>query len=377
MKKLILLILVFLLVFSFSACNEKTPDESSAFPSEGESSADESSETGDSELLKETDTVTWTVKLPECFSEYREGVVRYSSIDPESDFAKDAVEFAEAKLNKYYGEHPGTVSFEITGLEIDFPQTNWYVNDYYYNSIRRNNDLLNNFLIIRFRFNIEMSEGSEFLFPDSDLSQPIEGHMFIVYDAENIYGNEYDVDGYLWKHFTGNLWPWTDYYDVSDERLFEVFYSRNRPDQYPLHTFIEADGEDAAAAVDCMREYLEKGLENDPAVLSYEIINIEPDINHTNWYINTVQWTDFSFGTLWQNVICLNVTFLMDVDDAAEKFGEFSAPWGDYDNIPVEYNFYLVRNYDRWEVFDGSGFPHDAFDDLTDIDLIRAINMLP
>ena len=379
MKKIVSLVLVLLLVFLFSSCNKEAPGENSSLPSGSESSVDESSETDDSEFLKQTDTVTWSVEIPECFSEYREGVVRYSNIDPESSLARAAVEFAMKYLEKTFSENPEIESYEITSVEIDISQTNWYINEYYYSYIIGNYDLLNNFLIVRYRCNIKIFENIEhrISFPDLDLNEPVEGHLFIIFDLENIYPGEYNVEGFLWKHFNGNVWPWTDYYEVTDEKLFEVFYSRNRPNQYPLHTFIESESEDAASAVDCMRKYLENGLKNDPAVLSYEILNIEPDINHTNWYINTVQRTDFSFGTLWQNVICLNVTFLMDVDDTAEKFGEFSASWGDYDNIPVEYNFYLVRNYDRWEVFGGSTYPHDAFDDLTDIDLIRAINMLP
>ncbi|MBQ7873596.1 MAG: hypothetical protein IJ306_00330, partial [Oscillospiraceae bacterium] len=132
MKKIVSLVLVLLLVFLFSSCNKEAPGENSSLPSGSESSVDESSETDDSEFLKQTDTVTWSVEIPECFSEYREGVVRYSNIDPESSLARAAVEFAMKYLEKTFSENPEIESYEITSVEIDISQTNWYINEYYY-----------------------------------------------------------------------------------------------------------------------------------------------------------------------------------------------------------------------------------------------------
>lgn len=371
MKKIVSVFIIFTLLFSFSSCGTENPSD---FPTSSESEGSPISENKETSNSEETIV---TVSLPGCFSEYRKGVVKRSNFDTDGDLAENAVEFTEKYLSKTYSEDSEIESFEITDIEIDMNTTDYNINIYYNGDDYKNDDLINSFVVVRYRCDIKVYDGIEYprIFTDRDPNEPIEGHLYLMYDPGDIYAVGYELDGYFWKVVNSNPWDWNDKIH-SDEEIFENIYARNNPDVFPLHTDIEENSEDTAAAVDCLKEYLESGLKNDPAVLGYEILKIEPDINHTNFYINTVQQTDFSLSSLLNGVICLNVSYVMDIDENAEKLGEFSAPFGEYDNVPVEYNYYLVRNYDEWEVFGGSTYPHDAFDDLTDEKIIEAINSL-
>ena len=89
MKKLVALILVLFLICGCSVPEEPIIDEPQSEPEASSESSFESS----SELTEEKEPPV--LKVPESYYAYRKGVVNYSTIDPESDFAKSAVDFID------------------------------------------------------------------------------------------------------------------------------------------------------------------------------------------------------------------------------------------------------------------------------------------
>ncbi len=360
MKKFLSVILILLLL---SSCTKPIPEKPIELPPEIPST-------------EEPEPAPLTVDLPSYFYEFRPGVVRYTSIDPESDFAKSAVNFVKAYLTKQYSENEEIESFEITDVEVDINDTNWHVNTWLYNQSIKSEDILNNFLIIRYRSNVKMKEGLDYYssFPDQDLSEPIEGHIWAVYDSENKY-NYTGLEGHKWKHFNGNLWSWNDTLHTEEE-MFYKFYSR-KTDHLPLYAYLEEDDDLTVLAAEQTKENLKNALELDKNVISYEIFDAKANINHTNFAINT-GFRDIMPGHLVSYFLCVNISWKMDLVDnpSIYKDSVYGGFHYDYDDIPIEHSLYLLFDGGDWITVGSSTFPFDAFDDLTEEDLIEAINGL-
>ena len=335
MSKLISLFLIFTLIFS--ACSDtKTPVTPEEMPKD--------------------EPFRSVVAAPEYFYEFRKDVVKYSSIDPESDFAKTAVDFVRAYLEKQFSENEEIESFEITDIEIDMNGTNWQINANLYGESLKNEDILNNFLVIRHRPNIKMKEGldSYWSFPDEDFSKPIEGHYYVIYDPEDKY--DYSaLEGYDWKVWNLNWWSWNNNIHTEEE-MFDVFYARKN-EYLPIYTNLQENDKLAVLAVEYVKENLNNTLKNNPDIFIYEILYIEANINHTNWYINTLQYPNCTVNNLENHVICVSYKILEN-------------------STIFESNVYLLYDCGEWIELDSSKYSIDAFDDLTEEQLIGAISSM-
>lgn len=358
MKKLLSVFLAFLL---FCSCGENLPDEPSELP-----------------LLEEpvSENEPLTVNPPKSLCEFRPGVVKFSSIDPESDFAKGAVDFVKAYLDQMYSQYDYIESFEVTDVEIDMNTTSWWLNIYYYDDTITSEDITNNFLVIRHRTNVKVEDGvTIYDFGDADLSEPLEGHFSVIYDSEDKYEFE-SLNGYDWKIFNRNYWPWIDNIH-SEEDIFNTMYSFDSI-ALPLHTNLKPEDALVISAVEQTKENLESALKLDRNVLNYEIIDVKANINHTNFAINTNQFKNIRTDTLETLALCINISWKMDLTDnpSIYKDSVFGGFHYDYDNIPIEHSLYLLCDGGKWITVGSSTYPFDAFDDLTDEKLIELINGL-
>lgn len=321
---------------------------------------------------------TLSVNAPAYFYEFLEGVVKYSSIDPKSDFAKSAADFARAFLENEFSENENIESFEITDVEVDMNTTNWNINTWLYNSEIKSEDVLNNFLVVRFRSNIKAKEGTTPVsFLDHDWSEPLEGHLFLIYDPEDKYDLFFGtLPEYDWEIWNRNFWSWVDDYHT-EERMFDVFYARKN-EYLPIYTHIKENDGLALLAEEQVRTRLENELSSDPNILSYEIIDVEANINHTNWYINTLQYSDYDTGTLGGYILCVSKRWKMDVSENAEINPDsfYGGVYYEFDDVIIEHNSYLVLDGGEWIEIGSSAYPFDAFDGLTEEQLIEAINNL-
>lgn len=340
MKKLLAILLVLLLL-----CSCKTLPETS----EPENTQEE---------IPEEEPFRSVVVAPEYFYEFRRDVVKYSSINPESDFAKSAVEFVKAFLEKTFSENKEIESFKITDVEADINTTNWNVNAYSYPSDIKNKDLLNNFLVVRFRCIVnpkgDLKSPIEGL--DHDYNEPLEGHLWLIYDPDDKYDFlKTEIPEQGWKVWNKNFWEWND--DIhTEEEMFDVFYARKN-ENLPIYTNLEEDDELSLLAAEYARTNLENSLKNDPNILTYQILDIKANINHTNWYINTLQYPDYTVNTLENNIVCISYRWMEDLKIS-------------------ERNLYLLYDCGEWITLDASPYPFDAFDDLTEEDLIGDISSL-
>ena len=372
MKKIVALILVFLLLCGCSVPEEPIIDKPQSKPEASSESSFESS----SELTEEKEPPV--LKVPESYYAYRKGVVNYSTIDPESDFAKSAVDFALAYLEKIFSENEEIESFEITAVEVDIANTNWTVNTWQYNDSITHDDLLNNFLVVRYRCNIKAKEGLDYLnsYPDHDLNEPLEGHLWMVFDPNNKYDYT-SVNGHKWEFWNSNIWPWNDLF-YSDEEIFEKLYARTEED-LPLHTFIEPDDKIALLAVEQVSAKFEETLKNDPNVISYEILDIVPNINETNWFINmpSVGEDNLTTGTLTSSVLCISKRWKMKVvTEPVPTYGKYHSSqfYNESREGIIESSVYMVYDCGEWKPLGFSKNPVDRFADLTDEKLIELIN---
>lgn len=375
MKKIVALILVFLLLCGCSVPEEPIIDEPQSKP---EASSESSFESSSEETEEKEPPV---LKVPESYYAYRKGVVNYSTIDPESDFAKSAVDFALAYLEKIFSENEEIESFEITAVEIDIANTNWTVNTWQYNDSITHDDLLNNFLVVRYRCNIKAKEGIDcpIYGLDHDFNEPLEGHLWLVYDDEDKYCWE-SIEGFSWKFWNENYWPWNDY-SYSDEEIFEKLYARTE-EELPLHTFIEPDDKIALLAVEQVSAKFEETLKNDPNVISYEILDIVPNINETNWFINmpSVGEDNLTTGTLTSSVLCISKRWKMEVvSEPVPTYGKYHSSqfYNESRNGIIESSVYMVYDCGEWKPLGFSKNPIDRFADLTDERLIELINEIP
>ena len=372
MKKIVALILVFLLLCGCSVPEEPIIDEPQSKPEASSESSFENS----SELTEEKEPPV--LKVPKSYYAYRKGVVNYSTIDPESDFAKSAVDFALAYLEKNFSGNEEIESFEITAVEVDIANTNWTVNTWQYNDSITHDDLLNNFLVVRYRCNIKPKErlSSPIEGLDHDFNEPLEGHLWLVYDTEDKYRWE-TAEGSGWKFWNGNYWPWNDL-SYSDEEIFEKLYARTE-EELPLHTFIEPDDKIALLAAEQVREKFEETLKNDPNIISYEILDIVPNINETNWFINmpSVGEDNLTTGTLTSYVLCISKRWKMEVvDEPTPTYGKYHSSqfYNEARDGIIESNVYMVYDCGEWKPLGFSKNPVDRFADLTDEKLIELIN---
>jgi len=270
MKKLLSIFLAFLF---FCSCGETLPQEPAELP------------TLEEPVFENEPLIALP---PKSLCEFREGVVKFSSIDPESDFAKGAVDFVKAYLDKMYSQYDYIESFEVTNVEIDMNTTSWWLNLYYYDDTITSEDIENNFLVARHRTNVKIKDGATVdSFADTDFSEPLEGHFFVIYDPENKYEFE-SIKGYDWKIFNRNYWSWIDNIH-SEKDIFDTMYSSDSI-ALPLHTYLKPEDELVISAVEQTRENLESALKLDRNVLDYEIIDVKANINHTNFGINTNQF---------------------------------------------------------------------------------------
>ncbi|MBR3963479.1 MAG: hypothetical protein IKK14_08145 [Oscillospiraceae bacterium] len=372
MKKIVALILVFLLLCGCSVPEEPIIDEPQSEP---EASSESSFESSSEETEEKEPPV---LKVPESYYAYRKGVVNYSTIDPESDFAKSAVDFALAYLEKNFSENEEIESFEITAVEVDIANTNWIVNTWQYNDSITHDDLLNNFLVVRYRCNIKAKEGLDYLnsYPDHDWNEPLEGHLCMVFDPNNKYDYT-SVNGHKWEFWNSNIWPWNDL-SYSDEEIFEKLYARTE-EELPLHTFIEPDDKIALLAAEQVREKFEETLKNDPNVISYEILDIVPNINETNWFINmpSVGEDNLTTGTLTSYVLCISKRWKMEVvDEPTPTYGKYHSSqfYNEARDGIIESSVYMVYDCGEWKPLGFTKNPVDRFADLTDEKLIELIN---
>ena len=373
MKKLVALILF--LICGCSVPEEPIIDEPQSEPEASSESSFESS----SELTEEKEPPV--LKVPESYYAYRKGVVNYSTIDPESDFAKSAVDFALAYLEKNFSENEEIESFEITAVEVDIANTNWTVNTWQYNDSITHDDLLNNFLVVRYRCNIKPKENSSSPIEglDHDFNEPLKGHLWLVYDTEDKYRWE-TAEGSGWKFWNGNYWSWNDL-SYSDEEIFEKLYARTE-EELPLHSFIEPEDKIALLAVEQVSAKFEETLKNDPNVISYEILDIVPNINETNWFINmpSVGEDNLTTGTLTSSVLCISKRWKMEVvSEPVPTYGKYHSSqfYNESREGIIESSVYMVYDCGEWKPLGFSKNPVDRFADLTDEKLIELINEIP
>lgn len=358
MKKLLAIFLAFLL---FCSCGETLSEEPSKIPPSEET-------VSESEPPK--------AHPPKSLCEFREGVVKFSSIDPESDFAKGAVDFVKAYLDQMYSQNDYIESFEVTDVETDMNTTSWWLNIYYHDDTITSEDIENNFLVIRHRTNVKVEDGvTIYDFGDADLSEPLEGHFFVIYDPEDKYEFE-NIKGYDWKIFNRNYWSWIDNIH-SEKDIFDTMYSFDSI-ALPLHTYLKPEDELVISAVEQTRENLESALKLDCNVLDYEIIDVKANINHTNFAINTNQFKNVTTNTLETLSLCVNISWKMDLAEnpSIYKDSVYGGFHYDYDNVPIEHSLYVICDGGNWITVGSSTYPFDAFDDLTENDLIEAINGL-
>lgn len=361
MKKIFAIILAFLLpLCSCAAKEEEVFDEN--FSSKEEA--------------QEEEPFRSAVSAPEYFYEFREGTVKYSSIDPESDFAESAAEFVKKYLEKTYSENEKIESFEITDVEVDMNTTNWWVNLCLYGETLKNNDVLNNFLVIRHRSNIQLKEGVDnSVFPDHDLNEPVEGHRFVVYDTENNYDYT-GMEGYDWKCWNSDSQAWRNN-THTEEKMFDVFYARKN-EHLPIYTNLKENSELSVLAAEYIAESMKKDLEGDPNILKHKILDIKANINQTNWYINTLQRSNYPVSVLENYVVCVSYKWTMDVSENAEISSDSFAGgfFYEFDNEIIERSVYLLYDCGEWIELDSSSYSFNAFDDLTEEKLIGAISSM-
>ena len=375
MVKLISVLMVFILLLTACSSPSVPIDEQPEINEPGSSGPSEPISSNQEETEEKGPPV---LHVPESYYAYREWVVNYSTIDPESDFAKSAVDFARAYLEKNLSENDEIESFEITAVEIDIANTNWTVNTWQYNDSITHDDLLNNFLVVRYRCNIKAKEGIGYLtsYPDHDLNEPLEGHLWVVFDPDNKYDYT-SVNGHKWEFWNSNIWPWNDL-SYSDEEIFEKLYARTEK-ELPLHTFIEPDDKIALLAVEQVSAKLEETLKNDPNVISYEILDIVPNINETNWFINmpSVGEDNLTTGTLTSFVLCISRRWKMEVvDEPIPTYGKYHSSqfYNESREGIIESSVYMVYDCGEWKPLGFSKNPIDRFADLTDEKLIELIN---
>ncbi|MBQ6700111.1 MAG: hypothetical protein IJM98_05560 [Oscillospiraceae bacterium] len=359
MKKLLSIFLAFLF---FCSCGETLPQEPAELP------------TLEEPVFENEPLIALP---PKSLCEFREGVVKFSSIDPESDFAKGAVDFVKAYLDKMYSQYDYIESFEVTNVEIDMNTTSWWLNLYYYDDTITSEDIENNFLVVRHRTNVKIKDGATVdSFADTDFSEPLEGHFFVIYDPENKYEFE-SIKGYDWKIFNRDPWPWNNDVIHTEKDIFDTLYSFGTV-ALPLHTSLIPDDELAVSAVEQTKENLESALKLDRNVLDYEIIDVKANINHTNFGINTNQFKNFTTVALENLALCVSMKWKMDLAEnpSIYKDSVFGGFYYDYDNVPIENSLYLICDGGVWKTVGSSTYPFNAFDNLTENDLIEAINGL-
>lgn len=180
----------------------------------------------------------------ETYVEYKEGIVKHSKIDPESDFAKSATEFIEAYLSKQYLENSDIESFEITELFIDMDATDWYVNINFDSGIHTNEEYINRVLAVGSISNIKILEDIEYhnTFADYDLNEPLERRNFVIYDPDNIYDWAECLEGFDWKIIDSSVGE-SKMRHRSDKELYEWLYadSENRTCYYIPIACIDGD----------------------------------------------------------------------------------------------------------------------------------------
>ena len=368
MVKLISVLMVFILLLT--ACS------SPSVPIDEQPEINEPGSSGPSEpIISEPEEERLAALPPKSLCEFREEVVKFSSIDPESDFAKSAVDFVKAYLDRMYSQKDYIESFEVTDVEIDMNTTNWWLNIYYYDDTITSEDVENNFLVVRHRTNIKVEDGvTIYDFGDADLNEPLEGHFFVIYDPEDKYEFESEK-GYDWEIFNRNYWSWNNDTLHTEKDIFDSMYSFDSI-ALPLHTYLKPEDELVISAVEQTKEKLETALELDRNVLDYEIIDVKANINHTNFAINTNQFKNIRTGTLETLALCVSLKWKMDLIENPLIYND--SVWGgfhyDYDNIPIEYSLYLICDGGNWKTVGSSTFPNDAFDDLTKDKLIELIN---
>lgn len=373
MKKFISVLMVFILLLTACSSHYEPVDEQPEINEPGSN--------GPSEISPSKETVSEDKQLtalpPKSLCEFREGVVKFSTINPESDFAKGAVDFVKAYLDRMYSQNDYIESFEVTDVEIDMNTTSWWLNIYYYDDTITSEDVENNFLVVRHRTNIKVGDGvTIYDFGDADLNEPLEGHFMVVYDPENKYEFESEK-GYDWKIINRNFWSWNNDVIHTEKDIFDTMYSFGSI-ALPLHTYLRPDDKLVVSAVEQTRENLESALKLDRNVLDYEIIDVSANINHTNFAINTYQFKNITTNALETLALCVNLKWKMDLieNPSIYKDSVFGGFHYDYDNIPIENSLYLICDGGNWKIVGSSTFPNDSFDDLTENDLIEAINGL-
>lgn len=160
-------------------------------------------------------------------SDYISEVIKHSNINPNSDFAKTALNSVELYLTEIYSGNSEIESFEITDIEIDYDYMDFWINlnlslnqdtyDCY--------DLLNNFLVIKTRTKINLFENIENpgTFPDYDLSEPMVWKIFVMYDPDDKYSWATQIGDGPWKHVDSSFGNYESY-NFTDEELYEKFY---------------------------------------------------------------------------------------------------------------------------------------------------------
>lgn len=156
-------------------------------------------------------------------------VVKHSTIDPDSDLAKSAIDGVTAYISEYFSENPEVEDFVITDAEIDWAVTDQWLYLYTSTSNYDLEDLLNNFLVIKTKTEVKLKDGvsdtKRDTFPDYDLSEPLVWKVFVMYDPYN--KEEYAFSERMgetqWKGITSSFGN----YDIerrSDKELYEWLY---------------------------------------------------------------------------------------------------------------------------------------------------------
>lgn len=315
------------------------------------------------------------IKIPPYYCEFREGVVKHSNINPKSELSESAIEFVTTYLEYEYSNSHDVEEFSIDAVEVDMHETDFRINGYINGSLLESNDFLNNFLIVKYRIKLKVTPGSETYYSlgDIDYTEPVEGHYWLVHDPEDKYHYTH-LEGYNWKIVSSDFWEWNNN-GLSDKEIFDLMYNRSTYD-LPLHTeLIESDGI-VISAIEQIKSDFESSLCNDSNVLNYKILEIKANINATDWFINTLQYSDYTVSTLLNRVICISTRWTMETVDKIKQHNSMfmGGKFYNVSNEIIEQNVYIVYDYDHWEIIGFSDHYFNEFDNLNDEQLINAIN---
>ncbi len=315
------------------------------------------------------------IKTPPCYYEFREGVVKHSNIDFKSELSECAVAFVADYLEYKYADNNDVKKFGVDAVEIDMNETDFIINGYFNGTFLESDDFLNRFLVVKYRIELKVTPDSETYYSlgDVDYSEQVEGHYWLVYDPENKY--QYTcLDGYDWKIVSSDFREWNSR-ALSDKEIFDSMYNRSAY-ELPLHTELKENDRSVIGAIEQIKSDFESSLCNDSNILSYEILEIKANINATNWFINTLRYSDYTVSALLNNVICISARWTMKTADETEQ-NESMFMDGKFYSVSdeiIEQNIYLVYDCNHWEIIGFSNDGFNEFDNLSDEELINAIN---